>query len=142
MDLSHPTQTHSKISKDSLMPWVTMGNALYEFAKYDVPQDVGSKYKFVERNFTGHRRTDPDQPSPTILARGNGKGGVNATPHPYEDRRLSVMESAFIQSFPPTYVFKGSMTSQYRQIGNAIPPIYGELIGIQLAKLGNVALTA
>jgi DNA (cytosine-5)-methyltransferase 1 len=142
MDLSHPTQTHSKISKGSLMPWVTMGKALYEFAKYDVPQDVGSKYKFVERNFTGHRRTDPDQPSPTILARGNGKGGVNATPHPFEDRRLSVMESAFIQSFPPTYVFKGSMTSQYRQIGNAIPPIYGELIGIQLAKLGNVALTA
>ena len=76
------------------------------------------------------------------MARGNGKGGVNATPHPFEERRLSVMESAFIQTFPPTYVFKGSMTSQYRQIGNAIPPIYGELIGIQIAKLGDVALIA
>jgi len=34
------------------------------------------------------------------------------------------------------------MTSQYRQIGNAIPPIYGELIGIQIAKLNSVALSA
>jgi len=142
LDLSHPAQTHSKNPKGSLKAWFTMGDALREFAKYDVSHDIASKYKFVERNFTGHRRSDPDQPSPTILARGNGKGGVNATPHPFEERRLSVMESAFIQTFPPTYVFKGSMTSQYRQIGNAIPPIYGELIGIQIAKLGDVALIA
>ena len=142
LDLFHPEQTHSKNPTGSLKSWFTMGDALREFAKHDVSHDIGSKYKFVERNFTGHRRSDPDQPSPTILARGNGKGGVNATPHPFEERRLSVMESAFIQTFPPTYVFKGSMTSQYRQIGNAIPPIYGELIGIQLAKLGDVALIA
>lgn len=142
MDLIHPNPTHSKNSNASLKRWVSMGEALREFSKFEVIHDVGSKYKFVERNFTGHRRSDPDQPSPTILARGNGKGGVNATPHPFEERRLSVMESAFIQSFPPTYVFQGSMTSQYRQIGNAVPPAYGELIGKQLAILGIAALIA
>jgi DNA (cytosine-5)-methyltransferase 1 len=142
MDLFHPNPTHSKNSFEGLKPWVSLGEALREFSKFNVGHDVGSKYKFVERNFTGHRISDRDQPSPTILARGNGKGGVNATPHPFEERRLSVMESAYIQSFPPTYVFKGSMTSQYRQIGNAIPPAYGELIGKQLAKLGKAALIA
>jgi DNA (cytosine-5)-methyltransferase 1 len=142
MNLRHPNPTHSKNPNEGLKPWVSMGAALQEFAKFNVSHDVGSQYKFVERNFTGHRRSDPDQPSPTILARGNGKGGVNATPHPLEERRLSVMEYAFIQSFPPTYVFRGSMTSQYRQIGNAIPPAYGELIGNQLAELGRAALKA
>jgi DNA (cytosine-5)-methyltransferase 1 len=142
MNLVHPQQTHSNKPNAKLKPWVTMGESLRSFMEFDVPHDVASQYKFVERNFTGHRRSDPDQPSPTILARGNGKGGVNATPHPFEERRLSVMESAFIQSFPPTYVFKGSMTSQYRQIGNAIPPLYGELIGKQLTKIEKVALTA
>lgn len=142
MSLLHPNQTHSKNPSLFLKPWVTMGDALRQFEGYEVTHDVASQYKFVERNFTGHRRSNPDQPSPTILARGNGRGGVNATPHPFEERRLSVMESAFIQSFPPSYVFKGSMTSQYRQIGNAIPPAYGELIGAELAKLGSVALTA
>jgi len=135
-NLNHPNPTHSKSESLFLKPWVTMGEALNEFSNFNVPHDVGSQYKFVERNFTGHRRSNPNQPSPTILARGNGKGGVNATPHPFEERRLSVMESAYIQGFPSTYKFSGSMTSQYRQIGNAIPPPYGELIGIELAKLG------
>ena len=142
MTLRHPDPTHSKNPTLFMKKWVTMGEALRTFQKFDVPQDVASKYKFVERNFTGHRRSDPDQPSPTILARGNGKGGVNATPHPFEERRLSVMESAYIQSFPYTYIFKGSMTSQYRQIGNAIPPMYGELIGNEILKLASVAISA
>lgn len=141
MTLRHPDPTYSKNPTLFMKKWVTMGEALRTFQKFDVPQDVASKYKFVERNFTGHRRSDPDQPSPTILARGNGKGGVNATPHPFEERRLSVMESAYIQSFPYTYIFKGSMTSQYRQIGNAIPPMYGELIGNEILKLASVAIS-
>ena len=141
MTLRHPDPTHSKNPTLFMKKWVTMGEALRTFQKFDVPQDVASRYKFVERNFTGHRRSDPDQPSPTILARGNGKGGVNATPHPFEERRLSVMESAYIQSFPYTYIFKGSMTSQYRQIGNAIPPMYGELIGNEILKLASVAIS-
>ena len=135
LDLIHPNPTHSSKPNGGLHEWVTMGRALKEFSKLSVPHDLTSQYKFVERNVTGHRISNPDSPSPTILARGNGKCGVNATPHPFEPRRLSVMESAWIQSFPHTYEFKGSMTSQYRQIGNAIPPTYGEAMGRVLSKL-------
>jgi DNA (cytosine-5)-methyltransferase 1 len=130
--LLHPNQTHAKTPSLFHEAWKSSGQAMKEFSDQIVANDIQSKYKMVERNFTGHRKTDPSKPAPTILARGNGKGGVNATPHPLESRRMSVMESAYIQSFPITYVFCGSMTSQYRQIGNAVPPLYGAALGQEL----------
>lgn len=133
--LSHPDQTHSRYGDCLLPTWRTMGEALEELTKQEITGDLQSNYARVLRDFVGHRPTSVDKPSPTILARGNGKGGVNATPHPTENRRLSVLESAAMQSFPPNFTFEGSMTSRYRQIGNAVPPRYGFLIGQMLAEL-------
>jgi len=135
MHLHHPEPTHSENPTSGMQKWVTAGEAMTDFKKYIVPHDLQSGYKFVERNFTGHRKTNPDKPAPTILARGNGKGGNNATPHPLENRRMSVMESAYIQSFPPEFKFQGKMTSQYRQIGNAVPVLYGKHLGEKLNQI-------
>ena len=60
-----------------------------------LPNHVFSRYKVTNRDFTGHRRTDPDKPSPTILARGNGGGGVCAIQHPDNHRRMSIREHAW-----------------------------------------------
>ncbi len=87
----------------------------------------------TNRNFTGHRRTDPDKPSPTILARGNGKGGVCAIQHPENHRRMSIREQAAIQTFPDGFDFSGRLNSAYRQVGNAVPVLFGRHLGKQLA---------
>lgn len=88
----------------------------------DLPNHIGSQYKVTSRNFTGHRSTNPNKPSPTILARGNGGGGVCAINHPRNHRRMTVREQAVLQDFPLRFEFAGTMSSAYRQVGNAVPP--------------------
>ena len=49
--------------------------------------------------------------------------------HPNNHRRLSVRETARIQSFDNDFEFVGSMTSCYLQIGNAVPPLLAKALG-------------
>jgi len=134
VEFNHPEPTHSAVLNDGKKPHVTVGEALkavpdpIDFPDA-VPNQEYSKYKLVVRNFTGHRLTDPNKPSPTILARGNGGGGVNATPHPSGLRRMSVRESATVQTFPLDFKFMGRMGSAYRQVGNAVPVKLGYALG-------------
>ena len=55
--------------------------------------------------------------------------------HPTENRFLTQREAAKIQSFPNHFIFDGSITSQWRQIGNAVPPLLGKAIGKTLLLL-------
>ena len=133
-DFIFPEETRTKNN------WITVGEVLKNIPEPDIEchqllNHIYSKYKVTNRNFTGHRKTDPKKPSPTILARGNGKGGVCAIQHPNNHRRMSVRESAIIQTFPMDFEFKGSMNSMYRQIGNAVPVEFGFLLGKKLKEL-------
>ena len=133
-----PEPTHSKDGKN-LPRWISIKEAIDHFPdpdkENDVVNHVYSAYKVEYRNFTGHRKTDPDKPSPTILARGNGKGGVCAIPHYNGKRRLSIRESASVQTFPEDFHFVGTMNACYRQIGNAVPVHFAYLLGIELMRL-------
>lgn len=126
-DYPFPQATHAgavkrrKSAPDALLPaWKTVGEALRHIPDpketYDLPDHIGSLYKVTNRNFTGHRATDPDKPSPTILARGNGKGGVCAIQHPRNHRRMTIRESATVQDFPLSFEFVGGLGSCYRQV--------------------------
>ena len=132
-----PQPTHSKTGE--LPQWVSIKEAIDHFPDPDkennVLNHVYSAYKVEYRNFTGHRKTDPDKPSPTVLARGNGKGGVCAIPHYNGRRRLTIRESASVQTFPEDFHFVGTMNSCYRQIGNAVPVLFARKLGDELMRL-------
>ncbi len=90
-------------------------------------KDTGKTYSGV------YGRMEWDKPSPTITGQsfgfGNGRFG-----HPEQDRALSLREAALLQTFPPSYVFVDpketpSVKAVGRMIGNAVPPLLGEVIG-------------
>ena len=54
--------------------------------------------------------------------------------HPTQHRTLSVREAARIQSFPDKFRFAGTPMHRYRQIGNAVPPLLAEALGVELLK--------
>ena len=84
-------------------------------------QHIGSKHKCNVNGFLGNRELKWDEPSPTITGRGGGSGGPVIHNHPSLKRRLTIRECARIQTFPDNFMFKGSVSSMYKQIGNAVP---------------------
>ena len=149
MNFQFPQATHampSKAAQLGLKRWRTIVEALTEIPEPDAPHNflnhIYSGYKVTNRNFTGHRTTDPSKPSPTILARGNGKGGVCAIQHPRNHRRMSVREQAAVQTFPHDFEFVGSMNSCYRQVGNAVPVLFARFLGECLVRSTSFKKTA
>ena len=58
--------------------------------------------------------------------------------HPDETRPLTVREYARIQSFSDSWQFAGGMTSQYKQIGNALPVNLAKDVGLAVIKALNL----
>jgi DNA (cytosine-5)-methyltransferase 1 len=82
--------------------------------------------KFVagKRYWSSLLKLHPLLPSWTIIASpGHWEG-----PFHWKNRRLNIRELASLQTFPEDYVFTGSVRSQHKQIGNAVPPLLAKII--------------
>lgn len=90
----------------------------------DLPEHLRPKSYFANT----YARLVGDQPSPTIT-RNFGTPSSSRCIHPLQNRALSTREGARLQSFPDDYAFQGSKGSQNLQIGNAVPPLLGQIIG-------------
>lgn len=151
--------THSEDGAGGLKPWVTFKQAVSaldgkcEAAKFpehrlryyrmleagqnwrDLPAQVqkeamGASW-FAGGGKTGfYRRIAWNKPTPTLVT----SPTMPATDlcHPKLLRPISVEEYAVIQTFPTKYVFKGTTADKYRQIGNAVPCKFAEVIARHL----------
>jgi DNA (cytosine-5)-methyltransferase 1 len=73
-----------------------------------------------------------DKPSLTLLCTPSQKQTERC--HPLEDRPLSIRECARIQTFDDSYCFSGSVMSQYKQIGNAVPVELAKVMGLTIKR--------
>lgn len=91
---------------------------------------MGGAFKSGGGKVGFYRRLSWDKPSPTVTTSPHQKATDMC--HPEELRPLSIRECARIQTFPDDWIFYGSTSSKYRQIGNAVPVVFAQAIGKHL----------
>lgn len=104
------------------------------------------KYNELPKNLVTHQNTkafldrfkvvDSDaKAAQTIVAHISKDGHHFIYPDKKQLRSLSVREAARLQTFPDSYRFEGSRTSQFHQIGNAVPPILSKMIADEIIDI-------
>lgn len=106
----------------------------------DLPLDLQKEYMqasfYLGGGKTGMaRRLSWNEPSLTLTCAPAQKQTERC--HPTESRPLTVREYARIQTFPDNWIFQGSMSAQYKQIGNAVPVNLSLALGKALIKMLN-----
>lgn len=155
-----PAPTHGPGSEQE---YVTAGEAL-ERVPYDIPNTAKVTYAknpvLRPQPYDGMlvngggRPINLDEPSQTMPASAGGNrthildpDGVLVEYHRYlvrggtplqgkvpGVRRLTVRESARLQSFPDEYIFTGTQSSRYKQVGNAVPPLLARTVAEALRR--------
>ena len=103
----------------------------------DIPKEIAKEYMKscwdMEGGRTGIlRRLSLDEPSLTVLTSPSQKQTDRC--HPTEARPFTIRENARCQSFPDEWEFSGSVTDQYRQVGNAVPVNLAYEVALEIKK--------
>ena len=153
-EFSFPNEClHKKVLKDVLYNVPISPGLSYNQVKQDLfklipqggcwinlPEDIQKNYLGKSYLSGGGKRgilyrLSMEKPSLTLLCTPSQKQTERC--HPIEERPLRIREYARIQSFDDDYEFIGSVNSQYKQIGNAVPVELSKAMGRQLISLLN-----
>lgn len=104
----------------------------------DLPLETQKEYLMKSFNSGGGKRgiakrLDMNKPSLTLLTSPSQKQTERC--HPIETRPLQILEYARIQTFPDDYIFKGSLSQKYTQIGNAVPVKLAEALASSIRSV-------
>ncbi len=123
----HATRRH--MADDLIRYWYAANFALNhgvspklgDFPQWLLPQHVSAQSE--ARPFEDRFRVQLwDRPSTTVVSHISKDGHYYIHPDPDQMRSLTVREAARLQTFPDNYLFMGNRTSQFVQVGNAVPP--------------------
>lgn len=92
------------------------------------PKHFGNRYTVQEY----------DKPGRTVVAHLYKDGNLFIHPDSTQARTFTVREAARIQSFPDDFVFEGSRTDQYKQVGNAVPPLMAQAFAETIRSYLNI----
>jgi DNA (cytosine-5)-methyltransferase 1 len=108
----------------------------------EVPKDGGSRPRGVGPKcldkvagfYDVYGRLAWKKPSITITARCRTPS-CGRFSHPEQDRGLSVREAALLQGFPPDFAFEGPFDDKFKQVGNAVPPIFSRILASHVLRI-------
>ncbi len=162
-----PEATHAKDANGTLKPWVPAGAVLADLDTDANASDdghfaggrhndllrlipPGSNYlhftkeraypeplfKWRSRYWSFLLKLSPELPSWTIQARRSNNMG----PFHWRSRILRIEEIKRLQTFPDDFFVAGNVEQQWRQIGNAVPPVLAESVGRAVARAFNTEI--
>lgn len=102
----------------------------------DIPDDLlpaGMKLARKSDHTKRYGRVRPDGLASTILTKCDPHWGAYF--HYDQDRSFTVREAARIQSFPDHFIFTGTAAEQFAQVGNAVPPLLAQAVGLSLKSV-------
>ena len=145
-----------KKNKNDYLNKITNSNFIYNHVARNHNEKDRQRYKYLSKNNWALRdlkkvrpdliHHDPehfhnrytvqryDLPGKTVVSHLYKDGNLFIHPDHKQERTFTVREAARVQSFPDNFVFLGSRTEQYKQVGNAVPPIMAEKISKVLKK--------
>lgn len=130
-----PSSNGAKYSeeKQKLFKMIPQGGCWVNLSEDLQKQYLGNSYNSGGGKRGILYRLSMEKPSLTLLCSPSQKQTERC--HPLEERPLTIREYARIQTFEDDYEFVGSLNSQYKQIGNAVPVELAKHVGNSLIKL-------